>query len=286
MRTSGVSAVLAVPARAALGASCLHAGLLLSLVMLSLHLGLLLALGLFLRPLLLHLGLLLALLLHLLLALGLLLGALLLHLLHLGLLPMLLLFTNLLLLHLLLALGLLLGALLLLLLLLHLGLLLALLLFAGLRDWLLALGQLLGVLLLHLLQLGVPLLHLLLHCLLALDWLLRAWLQGLLRHGGLHLRCLRWMGPGAAGAITRVLRLQKGMTIGRARQARSPVAPLGKVRQPLRLCRQGARCWLALVQGMAIGCHGGGTDGSARGCARSHRARRSKDACSLRLPAW
>ena len=37
---------------------------------------------------------------------------------------------------------------------------------------------------------------------------------------------------------------------------------------------------------MATGCHGGGTDGSARGCARSHRARRSKDACSLRLPAW
>ncbi|MGE8443981.1 MAG: hypothetical protein ACN6OS_20550, partial [Comamonas testosteroni] len=66
MRTSGVSAVLAVPARAALGARCLHAGLLLGLVMLSLHLGLLLALGLFLRPLLLHLGLLLALLLHLL----------------------------------------------------------------------------------------------------------------------------------------------------------------------------------------------------------------------------
>ena len=76
MRTSGVSAVLAVPARAALGARCLHASLLLGLVMLSLHLGLLLALGLFLGALLLHLGLLLALLLHLLLALGLLLGAL------------------------------------------------------------------------------------------------------------------------------------------------------------------------------------------------------------------
>ena len=115
MRTSGVSAVLAVPARAALGARSLHACLLLGLVMLSLHLGLLLAL-----------------LLHLLLALGLFLGTLLLHLLHLG-------------------------------------LLLAFLLFVGFLDWLLALG-----------------------------WLLRAWLQGLLRRGGLHLRSLLRMGTGAA----------------------------------------------------------------------------------------
>ena len=109
MRASGVSAVLAIPARAAFGARRLHARrlharLLLGLVLLSLHLCLLLALGLFLRPLLLHLG-----------------------------------------------------------------LLLAFLLFVGFLDWLLALG-----------------------------WLLRAWLQGLLRRGGLHLRSLLRMGTGAA----------------------------------------------------------------------------------------
>ena len=35
---------------------------------------------------------------------------------------------------------------------------------------------------------------------------------------------------------------------------------------------------------MATGCHGGGTDGSSCCCARSQRARRCKEACSLGLP--
>ena len=41
---------------------------------------------------------------------------------------------------------------------------------------------------------------------------------------------------------------------------------------------------MALVQDMAAGCEGGGTDGCARCCARGHRARPSKHACCLGLP--
>ncbi len=143
--------------------------------------------------------------LHLLLALGLLLGVLLLHL---GLLPMLLLFTGLLL-----------------------HLLLALLLLSGLLHLLLALGLLMGPLLLHLLHLGLPSLLLLAGL---LHWLLWALLQGFLRHGSLHLWCLRRM------AIMWGLRLHQGIAIGCARPAWSLAGALGKVRPPLRLCRQGA----------------------------------------------
>lgn len=97
-----------------------------------------------------------------------------------------------------------------------------------LLSLLLALGLFLRPLLLHL---GLPSLLLLAGL---LHWLLWALLQGFLRHGSLHLWCLRRM------AIMWGLRLHQGIAIGCARPAWSLAGALGKVRPPLRLCRQGA----------------------------------------------